>query len=306
MSKIPVIVMAFNRPEMVKMAMEPIRQYQPDRLYLACDGPRLNKEGEGALVAATQKTMMDAVDWPCDVKTLFREKNLGCANAVNEAVSWFYEHEEFGVVIEDDVIVSLDFLKMCEELLPRYNNDSEIMHISAMNFNNVQTANSYTFQKKPFVWGWATWRRAWAKMDMNMKAWPSFKMKSLIKYYGWFQTMMMWRYWNYAYNHIETISSWATRWHFSVVSNNGLCICPRANLSINVGCSTDGVHYKKNEVDPYSHLQIGKLELPLAHPKGIALDPAQLKLDNRDFLRVRKIGAEKKIRRLLRRLLFWK
>lgn len=298
MQKVPILVVAFNRPEMVKMAMEPIRQYQPDKLYFACDGPRKDRDGEPLLVAETQKTMMDAVDWPCEVKTLFREGNLGCAKAVYEAISCFFEHEEFGIIIEDDVIVSLDFFKMCEELLPRYNNDSEIMHISAMNFNNRQEANTYTFQKKPFVWGWATWRRAWAKMDMDMKAWSSFKMKSLIKYYGWFQTMMMWRYWNYAYNHIETISSWATRWHFSVVSYKGLCICPRANLSINVGCSTSGTHYHSEDIDPYSHLKIGKLVFPLVHPERIALDYAQLKLDNRDFLRVRILGAKKRILRL--------
>lgn len=300
-SKISVLVMAFNRPDFVRRAMAPIRAYLPERLYLACDGPRINKGGEDLLVDETRRTMMGAIDWSCKVKTLFREKNFGCAQAVYEAISWFFEEEEYGIIIEDDVIVSLDFFKMCEELLPRYKDNTEIMQISAMNFNNEPNSNSYTFQKKPFVWGWATWRRAWTKMDMDMKAWPSFKMKSLVKYYGCFQTMMMWRSWRVTYSNLQYSTSWATRWHFSVISNNGVCICPLSNLAVNIGCES-GTHYSDEDFAPYDYLRLGSLQFPFIHPRSVTLDPVQLRIDNKDFARIRLIGAKKKIRRWIKRL----
>ena len=92
--KVPVLVMAFNRPDFVQKTMVPICQYQPDRLYLACDGPRKEKVDDVELVKATQEVMLDAVDWKCEVKTLFRDGNLGCDPAVYEAISWFFEKEE--------------------------------------------------------------------------------------------------------------------------------------------------------------------------------------------------------------------
>ena len=196
------------------------------------------------------------------------------------------------------MIVGQDFFKLCEELLPRFRNYNKIMQISAMNFSNVSSSNAYTFQKKPYVWGWATWKRAWDKMDMEMKEWPSFKMKSVLKYYGWFQTLMMWNYWQATYTKLDKSSSWATRWHFSVVYNNGICICPKANLSVNIGCN-DGTHYREIDNDPYSYLKIGSLKYPLVHPNICELDEIQLNIDNKDFLRVRKIGLRKKLRDFL-------
>lgn len=299
MKKIPILVLAFNRPDYVIKALEPIMVYQPERLYLACDGPRDEKSGESRLVEATQKVMLDSVDWPCDIKTLFRKANLGCARAVYKAITWFFEHEEYGIIIEDDVIVGQDFFKLCEDLLPCYRDFNNVMQISAMNFSNLSTSNTYTFQKKPFVWGWATWKRAWEKMDMEMKEWPSFKMKSLLNDYGWFQTLMMWRSWRTTYNNIAKSTLWATRWHFSVISNDGICICSKANLVVNIGF-VEGTHYSDNTINPYSYLRIGSLLFPIIHPSKIEMDRNQLRIDNNDFTRIKILGARKKFKEWIR------
>ena len=131
--KVPILVLAFNRADHVEQAMLAIKEYKPERLYLECDGPRVHKQGEKEAVEATRKVMLDAIDWPCEVKTLFREENLGCANAVYGAITWFFEQEEYGVIIEDDVVVGQGFFRLCEILLPRYKNDERVMEISAEN-----------------------------------------------------------------------------------------------------------------------------------------------------------------------------
>ena len=46
MTKIPILVTAFNRPDHVTVAMKTIREYKPEKLYLECDGPRSTKVGE--------------------------------------------------------------------------------------------------------------------------------------------------------------------------------------------------------------------------------------------------------------------
>lgn len=302
-SKIPILFLIFAREDTASLAFEEIRKYQPERLYIAADGPRSSKAGEAEACNLTRKTILDMIDWPCEVFKLFREKNLGCANAVSQAIDWFFEAEEYGVIIEDDVIISQDFLKLCELLLPYHKDDGQIFHISAQNRSfKYQSTNEYVFARVPNVWGWATWRRAWTNMDMKMSKWSSFSKWKSIKTYGLFQGGMMNYYWMMTYKHLNTNQSWATRWWFSIIQNNGICITPKANLAINIGIgNSDATHYKKGEKDPYAYLTLGRIEWPLKIPNHIYCDKEQLKYDRQDFFRIRMIGLKKKLLRLIRR-----
>lgn len=295
--KVPVLLLAFNRADHARESLSAIRKYQPQRIYLECDGPRLNKIGEASAVEETRQTMLSMVDWPCEVKTLFREKNLGCANAVYDAVSWFFDNEEWGVIIEDDVIVSQDFFKLCEILLPKYKDSDKILHINAQYYGpTVNETNEITFGVNMYCWGWASWARAWRKMDMQLSGWPSFNKKIMFKHYGYFRALFYMYYWNRAYKTIQqgTNSSWATRWNFAILYNEGICISPKVNLSKNIGTS-GGTHYTKYDKDPYEHLQIGNLLYPLSFPASIVYDQKQLKIDRKEFKRLRFIGLKKKI-----------
>ncbi len=302
--KVPVLVLAFNRPDYVVEALKTIKEYKPDKLYLACDGPRAHVEGEKEVVKRTQKVMLDAVNWSCEVKTLFREENLGCTNAVYEAISWFFEHEEYGIICEDDVLISIDFFKLCEDLLPRYKDNDKIMQITSQYYGkHNEYTNEYTFERKSFIWGWATWRRSWSKyMDMSMSNWKSYNPLRLIPVYGLFQTIMMCYYWSDYYRKLKKDISWDSRWHMAAVTNELLCVCPKTNLAVNIGCASGGAHFLQNDVDPYTHLKVGHLTFPLIHPKDIKLDIAQVAIDNKDFLRLRKIGLKKKFKRILNRI----
>lgn len=301
MRKVPVLILAFNRPEHVKNAMVPLRVYQPDRLYLACDGPRIDKCGENLLVDDTQKAMIDSVDWPCEVKTLFQRKNLGCAYGPYTAISWFLEHEEYGVIIEDDVIVGQDFFKLCEDLLPRYAKNEIIMEISAENHSGRSDINNtYVYSQFMLNWGWATWRRAWAKMDMTMSAVHRVSLTSLIKRLGLFRGLMMSLYFWYGYNNIDIFDAWDTRWYLSILDNNGLIICPGVNLAVNEGLN-NGIHYHKGDVSPYAYLTISKLKWPIEYNDGFSLDKEQYKYDNKDFLRIRLLGLKKKLKNGIRK-----
>ena len=195
--KVPVLVLAFNRADHVAKAMEAIREYKPDRLYLECDGAREHKIGEKDAVELTRKTMLEMVDWQCEVKTLFREENLGCANAVYGAITWFFEQEEWGVIIEDDVVVGQDFFRLCEELLPRYKNEDRVMTISAETRSpNADCQFSYHYSYDFKCWGWATWSRAWKNMDMKMSLWPAVSYYKAIKTFGLFKGIVQNHYWS--------------------------------------------------------------------------------------------------------------
>lgn len=295
--KIPILVLAFNRPDHVEQSMKAVQKYQPDRLYLECDGPRNNKEGEREAVEATRKKMLEMVTWPCVVKTLFREDNLGCAKAVYGAISWFFENEEWGVIIEDDVIVGQDFFKLCEDLLLRYKDVEKIMEISAQNhYAQPNQSNTYVYTNDFHCWGWATWARAWKYMDMQMKKMSDFSLLRFIKIFDVFRGMMMFYSLNKMYKNIEKSTSWATRWYFSIIAKDGLCIQPGVNLAINIGMD-GGTHYELGDVNPYAYLKIEKMDWPLIYNDNAELNPFRLRLANKDFKRIRLIGLKKKLRR---------
>lgn len=92
----PILFLVFNRPHTTERVFEVIRQARPSRLYVAADGPRANREGEVEKVTQVRK-IATQVDWPCEVKTLFREKNLGCKTAVSNAISWFLSMKNKGL-----------------------------------------------------------------------------------------------------------------------------------------------------------------------------------------------------------------
>lgn len=299
MSKLPILVLAFNRADHVVQAMKAIQAYQPERLYLECDGPRLHKSGERESVEETRKAMLDAVNWPCKVFTLFREENLGCANAVYDAITWFFNNEEYGIVCEDDIILSPDFFRFCEDLLPRYSKEEKIMQIVAQNHSHRSDINnSYVYSYREDCWGWASWSRAWKKMDMSMSSVPNLSMLFLIRKLGFFEAIMQKRVFVQAYNDLGNFNSWAYRWYLSILVNDGLVIVPGVNMAINIGIS-GGAHYEVGDVDPYADLEIGRIEWPLLYNDSLEVDNKQSKYDENDFFRLRMIGLRKKIRKLL-------
>lgn len=295
MGKVPILVLAFNRPDHVIRALSSVRDYHPDRLYLACDGPRPYKDGENVQVAETQKVMLKSVDWPCEVNTLFREKNLGCAKAVYDGISWFFDKEEYGIIIEDDVVIGQDFFNLCEDLLQRYANEERIMEISAENHSfRTDINNSYVYNQNFLCWGWATWRRAWRKMDMEMKSAPKLSSAYLIQRLGLFRGLMMKHYFMSGFKHLEKFSSWATRWYLSILTHDGLVISPGVNLAVNIGFG-NGTHYSSKKGHPYFGLKIDNIAWPLVYNDSFKLDKVQKTYDNMDFRRVKMIGLRKRL-----------
>src|SRR4051812_16452735 len=177
--KTAVLMVIFNRPDTTKQVFEAIRKAKPPRLYVAADGPRPHVPTDKEKCAETRK-VIEGVDWPCEVKTLFHEKNLNCGVAPSTAFTWFFEHETEGIILEDDCLPSISFFRYCSELLERYRDDTRIMGIGANNFENENTREqeySYNFSSLAYIWGWATWKRAWQFIDLKVTHYPELNKK---------------------------------------------------------------------------------------------------------------------------------
>jgi len=296
MKKVPILLLIFKRSDNILKAIEPVRVYKPTRLYIGADGPRPSREDEIEQCEQTRKAVLDAVDWECEVFTLFRDENLGCAHAVNGAISWFFEQEEYGIIIEEDCVLKIDFFHFCEELLPFYQNEDQVMQICAHNTAGSEVrSNEYYFGRNSYIWGWATWRRAWVKMDMNMTSWSNISFYKLVLIYGFVEAFIRQYYWSKAYKNLESLSSWATRWGLSILVNDGVCISPKANMCKNIGIDADGgTHYYKGYEDPYKYLEYGEILNPIQHPKEIEISKDKTKQDRKELIRLKLSGFANK------------
>jgi hypothetical protein len=268
----PVLFLVFNRLDLVKRVFESIRAIKPARLYVASDGARLACVNESDRVKAVRKYIANEIDWKCEVNTLFRDKNLGCRKAVEGAITWFFQHEPMGIILEDDCLPHASFFHFCEELLEKYQADTRVMTISGDNFQPYpqKTDYSYYFSRYPHCWGWATWARAWNLYDGDMSLWPKTRSQGQIKHI--FDNPFEAGYWENrleaAYN--DNIDTWAYRWALSCWLQSGLTILPEVNLVSNIGFEAEATHTPRTMAAIAAAAQA--LDFPLVHPPYLVRD----------------------------------
>ncbi len=267
----PVLFLIFNRPDTTQTVFNEIQKAKPAKLFVAADGPRDNKKGEKEKCEQTKK-IIEQVDWDCEVKTLFRDKNLGCKMAPSSAINWFFENVEEGIVLEDDCLPHRTFFRFCQELLEKYREDERVFVISGDNhlFGRKRTNYSYYFSRYSHTWGWATWRRAWLHYDGDIKIWPEIKNGNWPKDILGYSDAV--RYWSNIFQRVyqNKIDAWDYPWIFSCWTQNGLTIIPSVNLVSNIGFGPESTHTKGRS--PYANMAVAAMDFPLRHPPFIVRD----------------------------------
>lgn len=231
----PVLLVFFRRPTETAQVFAAIRQARPSRLYLAADGPRPDRDDAPACEAA--RKVVEAVDWPCEVKRLYRDKNVGLRQAVPEAISWFLADAGEGIILEDDCVPSPEFFGFAERMLDRYRDDLRVMHINGSNFHQGRrwTTNQYYFSRYNHAWGWATWNRAWKHFDLEMAGLEGF-LRTARDLRFWDSSREQ-TYWTkiFRWTKSRRVVTWDYQWNLAQWSQGGLCITPEANMITNIG-----------------------------------------------------------------------
>lgn len=254
--KTPILFLVYNRPEHTGRVFEAIRKMRPEKLFVAADGPNSEKPGDKA-ACETTRAVAAATDWPCEVHTLFREKNMGLRDSIPDAVNWFFNNVEEGIILEDDCLPSISFFHFCEHMLEKYRNDDRIAHINGSNFLLGKTKgikDSYYFSNIYHPWGWATWGKSWKLFDGTMKDLDAFiaedKLLHVTEKTTWRDTY----YGLLTRTKRHEIDTWDYAWYYSLWSNRKLGITPAMNLVSNIGFGSDATNTNYN----YSRLSAMK------------------------------------------------
>lgn len=266
-----VMMIVFNRPDQTRKVFERIREARPKRLYISADGPRANRPDD---LTSTEETraIVQAVDWPCEVKTLFRDKNLGCKTAIKTGLDWFFSQEEEGIILEDDCIPEPTFFQFAAEMLDRYRHDDRIATIAGTNYllESQRFDSSYYFSKYLFVWGWASWRRVWQEYDFEIKTWPKFRDEGRL--HRVFPNQRSLKYWTWIFDrtHDETLNAYDYQFFYSQMINNRMSVVPARNLVCNIGWGDGSTNTALK--NPEMGMDTFPMEFPLKHPTFMAPD----------------------------------
>ncbi|HMC97148.1 MAG TPA: hypothetical protein VKG92_05830 [Flavobacteriales bacterium] len=273
--QVPVLFIAFNRHDAASRVLEAIRQARPPRLYFACDGPRNEAE---RVKCEKVRSLANEVDWPCEVFTKFSEVNLGVRMGEATAMTWFWENEEMGIVLEDDTYPARSFFPYCQELLQRYKDDERIWAIMGTNLAERGPAHgegSYQFSTHGYgaYWGWAGWRRVWRLYDVEMKDWPGLRDSGVID--GHFLSRAERNEVHKLFEHTwnGNIRSWDYQFDMGRITNHAVNIIPGVNLIRNIGFGAEGTH-TTNANDRRNKEGVAEIGSPLVHPRHVMVDKA--------------------------------
>jgi hypothetical protein len=273
----PVLLAVFNRPRQTRNAMDRLRAARPNRLYVTADGPRPGHPTDAERCAEVRRIVAE-VDWPCEVTTRFHDHNLGCRGAVGGGIGWLFEHEERGIILEDDIVPDPSFFRYCDELLERYRDDTRIGIISGCNFTagKATSDDSYLFVRNLNMWGWATWRRTWELVDLEMRDWNSHRSAAFIRdlYGSSWATQQEWeRHFDNTVNR-NRIDVWDYQVCYSLWRRGLLAIIPSVNLIDNDGIGADATHLMAEKPQSLIDSPPRAMPFPLRHPREVSLHPA--------------------------------
>ena len=238
----PVLVVYFNRPEVLERTLRALAEFRPAEVYLASDGPRTTHQDDALLIARCHNTVRRIVTWDCTIRTLHADRNHGCDVWVPAAITWLFQQVDRGIILEDDCIISEEYYKFAAEMLETYRDDPRVMSISAANFHRRRWGDGdYFMSRYPLCWGWATWRAAWAEYDPVLR-----RLDELLK--GDLERILPTReerrFWTRFFRRLRggRHTFWDAKWVYSMWLADGVSISPNYNLVSNIGYGSEATH----------------------------------------------------------------
>jgi hypothetical protein len=229
----PVLLLGYNRPEQMRGLIRSLGELKPKLILLSVDGPKVNRINDLELVRQTQETVNE-ITWDAEIKTRFRESNLGLRKAVVDAVTWANSEYGKAIVLEDDVRAGPQTLDFLNHNLMMHKKNPEIAHINGYNLVPINHITNPGGASRlciyPESYAWATWGRAWNKYDDDLTWANRVSVSELKEICGSIVGAFRWKQ-NFSDASNELIDTWAYRWLATIWENRWKCISPNRNVS---------------------------------------------------------------------------
>jgi hypothetical protein len=237
---LPLVIFLYRRPRLVGELMEVLKSVRPLKVWLVADGPK--NSGEVELCQQARSEAETAIRWPCEVRRVYADANLGLKKRIETGLDQVFEIEEAAVILEEDCHPTPNFFLFCEAMLEKYRNEPKVGAISGNCFlpKKQVLATDYYFSRYVHIWGWSTWARAWKSYDRSRWAWPKQGFCNLFPNAEKTEEA----YWNRIFGRMASgeLSTWDYSWISWFWMQGWVSITPAQNLVRNVGFGPDATN----------------------------------------------------------------
>ena len=245
---IPALVIAFNRPEKFRECLQSLSCAGIRRVFVHFDGPRDFNRLDKVRVSQCISILEEFTYLFESVEKRTSSNNLGCGVAVSTALDWFFSQNEHGLVIEDDIRISGQFVEFCDYMLNEHRDNKDVWHINGWVPFNARECTNLPFRTRYLIpWGWATWANRWINHSTQIYFGPLEKASELATNRNMQNPKNFDSYWNSIFqDQFKLNSTWDYQWQYTIWKNGGMCISPPHRLTSNHGFDEDSTHTTKN------------------------------------------------------------
>jgi len=238
----PIALFVYKRLDLTMQVVESLKRNnlaQNSRLYIFSDAAKSKADEEQ--IDKVRK-YISSIDGFSEVTVISARENQGCAKSVISGVSKIFEQYEKIIVVEDDLILTPNFLDFMNSALDYYaakNVFSICGYGMALNFEENDKTDVY-YLPRGGSWGWATWKNLWEKVDWNVSDYSVFKndpkARKKFNLGGTDLSRML------SYQMKGLIDSWAIRWWYAQSKMEMLTVYPKISKVENNGFGQNATH----------------------------------------------------------------
>ena len=273
--KTPILLITFNRLDHVRRVLPEILKQEPQELYISQDGARDGNESDRTKCHEVRDVINELIapyavgHKDFTLHTNYIERNLGCGRGPYEAMSWFYDHVEFGIVLEDDILPHPLFWKYMEDLLVRYKDDERVGMVCAHNLQRRYCGKKsyyFTYAMEGTL-GWGTWKRVWKDFRFDIP-FNAIKLRESLSYNYGFPNAMIKQYCQLYQKWLSTDrhDCWDYQWDYYLLENGYLNARANSCLTSHEGDDEDATH--KGYTNPNYKMSVNiSLFTTITHPR---------------------------------------
>jgi len=255
------LIIAFRRHANLSSQLKSLSEAGVAKIYIAVDAAPEN-DFQAAIDVALTLEIAKNVDLPNVIVRLSTHKtNVGCSAGVLSACDWFFSHEEFGVILEDDCIPTSDFFTFVDSARSLLDISNSWL-ICGTQFAPPDCVRSDWVQSKyPLIWGWATSRNIWNEISADLKLGEKGRLNQN-------QSKSENQYWRAGARRSSrgAVDAWDNILVYRMLLRSKFAILPRRTLVSNIG--SDQVATHTPSTSKWLGLATGSFNLPESKPES--------------------------------------
>ncbi len=249
----PILVTAFDRPHSLEKLIDSVLSQNHGPIYIHCDGPRGNFDTK---VFETRAHIMKLHDQGLVKAFFLQDDNLGLMDAMHHALDWFFEINDHGIILEDDLILNYPALEEAEKLWISVQASRNATVFSLGNplpfkvSSNME--NSYWYSNFFVSYAWGTSREVWKNSKRSMAEFDFTKIAIFMRLN--FGRFVSWRFRKFMLHELSKEQdgrkkcSFAWRFTLDQISNNHLSIISTLNRIGYTGFGSSSTNTKGDKV----------------------------------------------------------